>query len=271
MATIKAASAQALPGAGLDFAKMPGHWILAQMGKRVLRPGGLELTQKMLGRLDINEKDDVVEFAPGLGVTARLTLSKSPASYTGVERDPAAAAQVEGYLHGPSQRCVLGRGEETGLADESASVLYGEALLTMQTQKSKEHIVAEAYRVLRPGGRYGIHEIAITPETIDAETRQELEHDLQTTIRVGARPLTAPEWRKMLEDAGFEVYSTITVPMALLEPQRLLADEGVLGVARIMANLARHPVARQRVLAMRKAFTKHAANMSAISLVAVKR
>ena len=28
--------------------KMPGHWVLARMGKRVLRPGGLELTRRLL-------------------------------------------------------------------------------------------------------------------------------------------------------------------------------------------------------------------------------
>jgi hypothetical protein len=27
---------------------MPGHWVLARMGKRVLRPGGLELTRRLL-------------------------------------------------------------------------------------------------------------------------------------------------------------------------------------------------------------------------------
>ena len=49
--------------------KMPGHWLLAKLGKRVLRPGGLELTRVMLKRLDIQSCDAVVEFAPGLGVT----------------------------------------------------------------------------------------------------------------------------------------------------------------------------------------------------------
>ena len=29
-----------VPGYGLDYSKIPGHWLLAQMGKRVLRPGG---------------------------------------------------------------------------------------------------------------------------------------------------------------------------------------------------------------------------------------
>jgi hypothetical protein len=27
---------------------MPGHWLLARLGKQVLRPGGIELTQRVL-------------------------------------------------------------------------------------------------------------------------------------------------------------------------------------------------------------------------------
>ena len=41
-----------------------GHWLLAKMGKRVLRPGGKELTLKLVNELDIGHKDAVVEFAP---------------------------------------------------------------------------------------------------------------------------------------------------------------------------------------------------------------
>ena len=65
----------------LDTTKMPGHWLLARLGKRVLRPGGRELTQQMLNGLCIKSSDDVVEFAPGLGFTAQLTLNRKPASY----------------------------------------------------------------------------------------------------------------------------------------------------------------------------------------------
>lgn len=267
MATIKA---QALPGEGLDFARMPGHWVLAQMGKRVLRPGGLELTRRMLACLAITGADEVVEFAPGLGVTAREVLAKSPASYTGLERDQAAAAAVETYLNGPSQRCVIGRGEDTGLAGASASVLYGEALLTMQTPASKKRIVAEAFRVLRPGGRYAIHEIALTPDNLSEALKSEIAADLQASIRVGARPLTAHEWRELLEEAGFVIQTSVVAPMALLEPRRMLRDEGVRGMARIAANLVRNPTARARVLDMRATFRKHARHMSAVALVAVK-
>ena len=41
-------------------AKMPGHWLLAKMGKRVLRPGGRVLTGRLLGELQIEPIDDVV-------------------------------------------------------------------------------------------------------------------------------------------------------------------------------------------------------------------
>ena len=114
-----------------DEHKMPGHWLLARMGKRVLRPRGLELTRVMLDRLGIGPRDSVVEFAPGLGVAARMTLSRRSTSYTAIERDESAAAEVRSYLTGPHQRCQLGSAEQTGLPEQSANVVYGEAMLTM--------------------------------------------------------------------------------------------------------------------------------------------
>ena len=83
----------------LDTTKMPGHWLLARLGKRVLRPGGRELTQQMLNGLCIKSSDEVVEFAPGLGFTTQLTLKQKPASYTAVERDEAAADVVRRLLN----------------------------------------------------------------------------------------------------------------------------------------------------------------------------
>jgi hypothetical protein len=80
-----------LPGAELTASKMPGHWLLARLGKSVLRPGGLNLTRRMLESLAIQPSDAVVEFAPGLGVTARMTLDLHPAAYTAIEDDEAAA------------------------------------------------------------------------------------------------------------------------------------------------------------------------------------
>src|ERR1700686_2458760 len=100
-----------MPGEELKAEKMPGHWLLARLGKRVLRPGGRELTCRMIEALNIGPSDTVVEFAPGLGETARLTLNKKPASYTAVERDKDAAGLVQRFLQGPEQHCVVGLAE----------------------------------------------------------------------------------------------------------------------------------------------------------------
>jgi hypothetical protein len=250
--------------------KMPGHWLLARMGKRVLRPGGLELTHQLLTALAIGEHDDVVEFAPGLGVTARLTLDRKPRSYTAIERDQNAAATVEHYLSGPSQRCIVGTAEQTGLADASASVIYGEAMLSMQPAGTKAQIVAEAVRLLGPNGRYGIHELCLVPDDADQATRDSIQRELSHEIHVGVRPLTAREWRDVFESAGLTVVAEHRAPMHLLEPKRLVSDEGLLRAIRFVWNVARHRAARQRVLAMRKIFRKYRDNLAAIALVAVK-
>ena len=111
---------------------MPGHWLLARMGKRVLRPGGLELTRQMLNALDIRASDDVVEFAPGLGVTARAALGRGPRSYIGIERDEDAARHVRRYLSGESRRCLVGRAEETATFRHYAEHLAATAIVAVK-------------------------------------------------------------------------------------------------------------------------------------------
>ena len=270
MKPLPAPALQPLPRHERPAEKMPGHWLLAKMGKRVLRPGGLELTHRLLHSLGIGVSDTVVEFAPGLGVTARLTLARNPRSYTAIERDRDAAATVNRYLSGPNQRCLIGTAEETGLVASSASVVYGEAMLSMQLANAKSRIVAEAARLLTPGGRYGIHELCLVPDEIDSQIRDAIAHDLSEQIHVGVRPLTVQEWRELLATAGLTVVSEQLAPMHLLEPARLVRDEGLLRAIRFIWNVALHGEARRRVLAMRRLFRRYHGHLGAIALVATK-
>ncbi len=251
-----------------DADKIPGHWLLARLGKRVLRPGGLELTRVMLDGLAIQPADSVIEFAPGLGVTARMTLRRHPAPYAAIERDEAAAEQVRRYLTGPQQHCLVGDAEQTGLPDHSASVVYGEAMLTMQGPEQKRRIVAEAFRLLKPGGRYAIHELSLTPDDLPDSIRHEISREMSRTIHVGVRPLTAREWRELLENAGFTVHTGAMAPMHLLEPRRLIRDEGLIRTLRFILNVLRKPETRRRVLSMRRMFQRHARYLTAITFVA---
>ncbi len=248
-----------------------GHWVLARMGKRVLRPGGKELTLKLIDALTISGNDEVIEFAPGLGFTASIVLSKKPASYLGVERDEVIATELEQVLKPHrNARIVIGNAEHTTLPDQSATVVYGEAMLTMQSNEHKQNIVREAYRLLKAQGRYGIHELCLVPDDISKDLKNQIHRDLATAIRVNARPLTISEWRSLLEKEGFEVIHAFSNPMHLLEPKRLIDDEGLLRFLKIGFNILTHPKIRMRVLQMRNVFRRYKDYLGAVALVGRK-
>ncbi|MFG3264467.1 methyltransferase domain-containing protein [Streptomyces bobili] len=261
-----------LPGGGLDAGRMPGHWLLARLGKRVLRPGGAELTHWMLDALDLGPRDRVVELAAGLGATARLALARRPAAYTAVDRDAAAVAALSVLgAGGPTRvRAIRSDAADTGLPDGDATAVYGEAMLTMQPSAAKRRVVREARRLLDgSAGRYAIHELCLLPDDLDPALADRIAADLQDAIHVGARPLTPTGWSELLADEGFTVTAHRTAPMALLEPRRLVADEGLVPALRIVGRMLRDPVALRRVRHMRRVFRRHSAHLGAIGLLAV--
>lgn len=260
-------TAPRLFGEGQQPEKMQGHWVLARVGKRVLRPGGIELTQRMLGALAIGSGDRVVEFAPGVGRTARMVLKRHPAGYTAVERDSAAAENLRVALSGSGAEVRFAHAEESGLPSGSANVVFGEAMLTMQTPDLKDRIIGEAVRLLAPGGRYGIHEICYQPDDLPASVRKEIQAAMSKEIHVGVQPLTLGEWAVLFERHGLSVTWCGKSPMHLLEPGRLLRDEGIGGVLRMASRVARNPVLRQRICAMRRLFNQYDQYMSAVSVV----
>lgn len=257
-----------LPLASRKDEDMPGHWLLARMGKRVLRPGGLELTRHVLDDAALSGAD-VVELAPGLGKTAADILAAGPKSYVGVESDPDAVTLTQKVV-GSRGRLVEADASATGLDADSGDVVVGEAMLTMQSERGKDAIITEAFRVLRPGGRYAIHELALEPDSLTDEQKTEIRQALARAIKVNARPLTEEEWRDRLTAAGFEIERVRFARMALLEPRRVISDEGPLRALKIVGNVVRNGDARRRILGMRKVFRKYRDELAAIEVIARK-
>ena len=248
-----------------------GHWILANMGKRVLRPGGRELTQKLVNGLQIEQQDTFVEFAPGMGFTMDLVLRKKPKKYTGIELNQEATARLRAKLNGTHTAAIVNTtAADTGLEACCANKVLGEAMLTMQVDKRKAEIIKEAFRVLKPGGLYGIHELGLKPDDLDPEFKGTIQRRLAQVIRVNARPLTKCEWCGLLEKEGFEIKEIYEAPMHLLKPQRMIADEGLFRALKIGFNILTHPKAKKRILKMRKIFTKYEDHMTAYAIIARK-
>ncbi|MEM0940514.1 MAG: class I SAM-dependent methyltransferase [Bacteroidota bacterium] len=246
-----------------------GHWILAKMGKKVLRPGGKELTLKLIDCMDIPNAD-VVEFAPGLGYTASVALKKQPKSYTGVEINEEAAQLLRKKLHGKKHQIIIGNAADLKLENESVDRVYGEAMLTMQADHRKSEIIQEAHRILKNGGRYGIHELGLEPNDLQEATKSTIQRELARVNKVNARPLTVQEWSELLTKEGFRIVHVDTNPMHLLKPKRIIDDEGFLRTVKIVFNILTHPKERKRILTMRRTFKKYQDHLNAVAIVAEK-
>lgn len=260
-----------------DVERVAGFALLGSLGKRVLRPGGAELTATLLAALDIGAGDDVVEIAPGRGRTARAILACHPASYTGVDRDEAAERAVVPLLHGPNQRFRLSSVSRTGLGDASVDVAIGEAVLTMHPRAAKAKILAELARIVRPGGRLGLHEVAFAPNgpagdvpTDDVEQIR-IRTELTSHFKVSFNAMTMAEWTDLLAAEGFVLHQVERAPLRLLEPDRIIADEGVVGAARFAANVLRRPEVRRRITHMRASMRRNAPYLRAVAMVAVRQ
>ena len=252
------------------FNEHQGHWMLAKLGKRVLRPGGRELTEKLIAGLQITPEDDIVEFAPGLGFTANIACGYRPKSYTGVDLNEEAATIARKRIKYDKAKIINANAAQSTLPDAYANKVYGEAMLTMQPLEQKKAIIAEAFRILKSGGYYGIHELGIAPDSVSEEIKEDLFKELSETIRVHARPMTTAEWTALLEEQGFKIIRVEHNPMLLLERSRMIQDEGWLRVLLITFNLLRFPEIRKRVKKMKECFRKHRDNLDAVAIIAQK-
>jgi len=247
-----------------------GHWLLSKVGKRVLRPGGKALTMKLLQHLNISVADNVVEFAPGIGFTATQVLKYHPRSYTGIEVNEEAARNLRKKIKGNCFTVLAENASDTHLNDGFADKLYGESMLTMQGDHHKAAIIGEAFRILKKGGLYAIHELCLTPDDLAPESKEAVQRDLAKNLKVNARPLTKSEWIQLIEKGGFRVKQLFFSPMRLLEIKRVIDDEGFFRTMRIGFNVARRPRTYRRIRAMRTVFRKYRNELKAIAIIAEK-
>lgn len=220
--------------------------------------------------MDIKETDDVVEFASGIGSTASLIVDRKPRSYTGVEINEEAVKELEEGFNEEGFKFINKSATKTGLKEESYDKVIAEAMLTMQTQQRKSEIIKEAYRILKPGGLFGIHELGLKPDDISEELKAQIQGDLSKVYSGDVGPLTQSAWGQIIRKEGFKIKEAYTSPMTLLESSRLLEDEGIFGALKIQTNLMANSKIRNRVKEMHQTFRKYEDHLTAFAIIAEK-
>ncbi|MEC5335451.1 class I SAM-dependent methyltransferase, partial [Klebsiella oxytoca] len=151
-------------------------------------------------------------------------------------------------------------------ADETFDVVINEAMLTMYADKAKEKLVAEYFRVLKPGGRLLTHDIMYTHDTLGEDARRQL----QGVVKSNVSPLSAAAWRTLFQRSGFDAVSIHHGPMSLMSPRGLMKDEGFIQALIIVCNGLLKRENRPRFLSMLRFFQRHKKHLNFIACCSVK-
>jgi arsenite methyltransferase len=151
---------------------------------------------------DLHEGETVLDLGSGAG--ADVLISSSRVGATGkvigldmtdemleLARANAAEAGVENV------EFLKGYLEDMPLADASVDVVISNCVINLSGDKAK--VLAEAARVLKPGGRFAVSDVIADPD-MDARTKA----DMAAWTGCVAGALTEDEFRDTLRDAGFE-------------------------------------------------------------------
>ena len=92
---------------------------------------------------------------------------------------------------------LKGEIEQIPLPDNSVDVIISNCVINLSADKDR--VLAEAFRVLKPGGRFAVSDVVVRGDDVPAELRRSME----LWIGCVAGALEEREYRRKLESAGF--------------------------------------------------------------------
>jgi predicted O-methyltransferase YrrM len=254
----------------LNLQTAPGHQILAKAGKKILRPGGRAATEQLFTWANFQPGQTVLELASSFGDSAIALATRYGVRVVGVEKNPDSVARARANVAaaGLTDQVEIVQGDIFHLDQLAGQFNYqfdyvlAEAILTMQSAPGKAKILAGVCDRLKPGGKFLSHELMVQQEDTAVY------RDLATAIRVNATPLTPDGWTATCETAGLAVVHRQTGPMGLLNPLKMVRDEGIGTVLQMGWTMLSNPAIRDRIMQMRQVFQRHRDNLGYIALSA---
>lgn len=105
---------------------------------------------------------------------------------------------------------LKGHIEEIPLPDNSVDVIISNCVINLSADKAQ--VLKEAFRVLKPGGRFAVSDVVV-----DGEVPNEMRRSMELWVGCVAGALEMSEFQDLLRDAGFEDPT--------IEPTRVYAAE----------------------------------------------
>lgn len=253
--------------------RLPTHLFLASLGKKHLRPGGREATNRIIESCQITKDTKVLEVAPNMGTTAIYLAKTFGCHVTGVDNHIPSVEKAQGNIMENQLEHLINiqHGDALNLPfeDESFDVVINEAMLTMLPHEQKQQAISEYNRVLKPGGRLVTHDLLLRQDPSDEEINRRLK-ELRKLLLVNAQPMMEKEWSTLFESASFNNIDYQTGKMSLLSLKGLLVDEGWDGLLEIINNAMKDEDSKEYLFELIKTFDENDDIYGHITFTAVK-
>ena len=188
-------------------------------------PGFRRMRQRILARARPRRGDIVVDVGAGTGLLA-LGIASAVDDVRSIDVSPA----MTEYLRSRAAQLGLDNVEpitataiDLPMPEASATVVVSNYVYHHLSDADKQRGLAEAYRVLRPGGRIVIGDMMFRPQLTDSRGREVIAAKVKAFLKKGLpglirllknllryvtgnweQPADAEWWRQALERAGFE-------------------------------------------------------------------
>lgn len=258
-----------MPQSTINFATAPGHQVMAAAGKKILRPGGRAATEQLFQWAKFQPGETVLELAASFGYSAIALAKRYGVRVVGIEKNPESVARARANIQtaGLTDQVTVIEGDIFHLEQVPGQFDYvlAEAILTMQAIPGKSKVLQGIHDRLKPGGKFLSHELLVN------DREEEVHCALAAAIRVNATPLSVTNWIVTCETAGLSVIRHQTGAMELLNPTRIIQDEGLIDAIKFFWNGLTQPQVRNRLLTMRRVFQQYERELGYIILCAERK
>lgn len=247
---------------------MLGHTLLAKLGKRRLRPGGVRATNWLLSQIDLYQKH-LLEVACNIGTTSIEIASKYPVTIDAIDLDEIALDKAKKRVSSKKLekqiKFIQGDATQLPFKEETYDVVLNEAMLTMLSDRQKEKAISEYHRVLKPKGILLTHDVCLLTE--DSFLQKQIKQELSKVIYVNVRPKTIDEWKLIF--VNFKEVKVLSGYMSLMDPYGMIKDEGLFTTIKIMSKglFGQH---RKQFRQMFKVFRKYREHLGFVAIYSQK-
>ena len=181
-----------------------------------LHPGGLALTNQMAKLLELQPGDWVADLASARGASAMAVARVFKCKVVGVEFGRGAVAQAQAAAQSSSTATrsfmIQGDAERPPFRRQSFDVVFCECSMSLFPDKARA--VNEVVSLLRPGGRFGLSDVTVEPDSLPKEFNGTLGQLLCLTDA-----LNVQGYVRLLENSGLDLVHQID---ASIEARKIL-------------------------------------------------